>query len=482
MASLVPGVRDDLIPLADTDAKSPATRLLGRVIFYGLMVLMVLTAIPYGTVDPWAEALFECAVFALCLLFVIEGYLSGSWSISGLSLFYPVIALILLALIQSFSLWQIDAPALSEGKLWVPLSADPYESRRFALKLAALVLAGALLLRYLTTRRRLLTLINVVIGVSVASAMFGLLRQTVQQQQKGFVLPLLLLDSGYGQFINRNHFAYLMEMALGLGLGLMAARGVRRDRILVYFAALLLVWTAVVLSNSRGGMLATLVQIVLALLLFIRIRAQQQTSTSTSAQPGGIWRVARSMVVQMALVVGLILALVFGVIWIGGDPVVSHIETASIELETRPSEGHEGGRRRDIWRDSWEMFKSSKVLGVGLGGYWTAIPQYHDASGRLTPQQAHNDYLELLASGGLIGAAIGIWFGFILIRRIRDSLRARDPFYRACACGATIAIVGVAIHSLFDFGLHITSNALSFVSVLAVLGVSKKFSRQVETL
>lgn len=479
---MLAGARDDLIGLRDTDAKPPTTRLLGRVIFYGLIVLMGLAAIPYGTVEPWAEALFECAVFALCLCFAIEGYLSGSWYIPGLSLFYPVIALIVFALLQSVAFWQISLPAAAGGKVWVALSADPYESRRFALKLAALALAAALLLRYLVTRRRLLTLINVVIGISVVSAMFGLLRQTVQQQQKGFVLPLLLLDSGYGQFINRNHFAYLMEMALGLGLGLIAARGVRRDRILMYLAALLLVWTALVLSNSRGGMLAMLVQVVLALMLFIRTRTQKETSAVKSARPGGIWRLARSLVVQIALVAGLILAIIFGVIWIGGDPVVSHIETASIELETRNSEAFDGGRRRDIWRDSWEMFKSSKILGVGLGGYWTAIPQYHEGSGQLTPQRAHNDYLELLASGGIIGAAIGLWFGFILMRRIRDSLRSKDSFYRACACGATIAIVGVAVHSLFDFGLHITSNALIFVSLLAVLGVGERFSGQVETL
>ena len=64
------------------------------------------------------------------------------------------------------------------------------------------------------------------------------------------------------------------------------------------------------------------------------------------------------------------------------------------------------------------MFKANPVSGVGLGGYWAAIPAYHDASGSLTPQEAHNDYLELLASGGIVGAAFGGWFLFVLAKRI----------------------------------------------------------------
>ena len=95
------------------------------------------------------------------------------------------------------------------------VSADPYQTRFFALKLLALTLAGVLLFRYAVTERRLRIVMNVVIGVAVASALFGIVRQTTQHSV-GFGLPLLVPDSGYGQFINYNHFAYLMEMALGV--------------------------------------------------------------------------------------------------------------------------------------------------------------------------------------------------------------------------------------------------------------------------
>lgn len=463
-----PRARDDLAARTDPDSTASVTRLIGRVVFYGLLVLMALTAVPYGTVEPWSEAVFECAVFALCMLFVIEGYLSGSWRIDGLALLYPVIALVGLSLLQSVSLWPANVAAASGGKVWFAISADPYESRRFALKLASLTIAGALLMRYTTTRQRLKTVINVVIGIGVASAVFGILRQALQRQ-KGFILPLLPPGPGYAQFINKNHFAFLMEMALGLGLGLIVARGVRRERVLIYVAALITVWTALVLSNSRGGLLAMMGQMAFTLVLFIRRRTRKGSGASKDGQRGRVRRSAGSLAVQIALVAGLVIAVILGVIWIGGDPLVSNIESASSELQATQSELREGSRRRDIWRASWRMFKANQIVGAGLGGYWAAVPQYHDASGKMTPQQAHNDYLELLASGGLIGAAIGIWFLTLLIQRLRLAVRAHDSLYRAAAGGATIAAMGVAVHSLFDFGLHITINALIFFALLAIV-------------
>ena len=66
-------------------------------------------------------------------------------------------------------------------------------------------------------------LVYTILAVAIASAVFGILRHTTQHQI-GFVLPLLKPNQGYGQFINKNHFAYLMEMAFGLGLGIAIGR------------------------------------------------------------------------------------------------------------------------------------------------------------------------------------------------------------------------------------------------------------------
>jgi O-antigen ligase len=126
----------------------------------------------------------------------------------------------------------------------------------------------------------------------------------------------------------------------------------------------------------------------------------------------------------------------------------------------------------DIWRATWQLIREHPIVGVGFAGYQVAIPSHHDSSGRWVPQQAHNEYLELLASGGLIAAALGIWFGAAFIVRARRQLQSADLFRRAACIGALTGIVGAALHSFVDFGLHVTINAL-ILTVLIVIATMK---------
>jgi len=122
----------------------------------------------------------------------------------------------------------------------------------------------------------------------------------------------------------------------------------------------------------------------------------------------------------------------------------------------------------EIWRATWGLITAHPIAGVGLGAYAPAIPSNHDSSGELVPQEAHNDYLELLASGGVIGGLLGLWFVLALIKSARAQLRLTDPFRRAACLGAILGLFGVAIHSLVDFGLHITINALVCAALVVI--------------
>ena len=113
---------------------------------------------------------------------------------------------------------------------WQAISADPYETRLCAFRLLTLMLTGALLFRYTDSPRRLRALLFAVVGIAVISALFALAR-TTGQQTEGFILPRLPLGEKRAvQFISRNHFAFMLEMALGLLVGLLAGRGVRRGQ------------------------------------------------------------------------------------------------------------------------------------------------------------------------------------------------------------------------------------------------------------
>lgn len=430
-----------------------AAGFLDSTIFYGLILLLVFTAIPYGTVDAWSIAIFEVAFFLLTLLWTVHAIITGSWASRSLRLFYPLFALAGVAILQSLSWSQTEVAGLKVTKA---ISADPYESWSFALRMIALTLAAILAGRFTKSSARLNVLVHTIIVVALMSGVFGMVRQTMQRDT-GFVLPNLANGGGYGQFINKNHFAFLVEPAIGLLLGLTLLRRDRRERWLVYLALMILLWVTVVLSRSRGGVLALTVETIAAAAFFIHFRRPAKQKRH--------W--ARTIAVAGLTSIALVVVIVVGMTWLGGDQLQTGIETATVELGAAQS--NEGARRMDIWRTTWRMARAHPIAGAGLGGFWAEFPLHHNASGAQVPKQAHNDYLELLASAGVIGVAIFGWFLFELFRRTCSAISEFHGFQRGVALGAVVGILGVAVHSLFDFGLHITVNALATMMLLGIL-------------
>jgi O-antigen ligase len=455
----------DAIGDADRSAlKSRVASVLGTTVFVALLCLIVLTAIPYGATQAWWKAAFVCIVFALAILWLLEGAITQSWFEHNWSLVLPIVAMAFLAFLQALPLGgQSSNPAGLSFSPWNAISADPYQTRFFMLLILALMLSGVMLERYASSEKRLRIVINLVIMLAVASALFGILRQTTQRQD-GFGLPLLPLDGGYGQFINRNHFAYLMEMGLGLVLGLILGGGIKRDQALIYLAALLPLWIGLVLCRSRGGQVAMMAQIVVAALLFSVVTRSGSASKSDSQ-----WlRLTQSRPMRLLMIFVLVAGVLLGTIWLGGDQLAMRIEESRNEFNVDTAGTRQGASRSEIWKATLKLIAAHPLLGVGMGGYWIAIPAYHDASGILTPQEAHNDYLELLASGGVVGLVLGGWFAAVVFLRTRENLGAGSRFRRAACLGATIGIAGVAVHSLVDFGLHAIVNALVFTTLIVI--------------
>src|SRR6266404_6266860 len=87
----------------------PFARFLGQVIFFALLVTIALTAVPYGTVQPWWVSIFECVIFLIATLGIVEALVSRQWSV-GLSLWTPLLALCLFGAIQSLRLFSGPPP------------------------------------------------------------------------------------------------------------------------------------------------------------------------------------------------------------------------------------------------------------------------------------------------------------------------------------------------------------------------------------
>src|SRR6185369_2923283 len=113
---------------------------LDKTVFSGLLVLLALTAVPYGTVEPWWKAAFVCAVFLICIVAIVETLISGDCTIGGSrGILLSMIALCGLALIQTINFRSADTDStVARLGVWNAISADPYQTRFFLLQLLAL--------------------------------------------------------------------------------------------------------------------------------------------------------------------------------------------------------------------------------------------------------------------------------------------------------------------------------------------------------
>ena len=217
------------------------------------------------------------------------------------------------------------------------------------------------------------------------------------------------------------------------------------------------------LTSSRGGIFSTLAQIVfLTVILIVSPNQDRRNGHAGSTNP----RNFRRFVPPAALGAVLLVTVGVSAIWLGGDLLVTRLESVTGEIRAEAGEPRAGVRRREVWSATWQMIKLHPVTGSGFGAYGVAITKFHDASGKWTPEAAHNDYLELLAAGGVVGTSLVIWFGAVFINRARRQLSSAAVIERAACLGALTGIFGVMAHSAVDFGLHVTANAVAFICLI----------------
>jgi O-antigen ligase len=452
---------------SDSSRLDRSANLLDRVVFFCLLGLMVLTVIPYGVVDAWWEAVFECAVFVITAIWIFEVLLRGDWQVRRLVILAPLILITAFAFAQTIQ-WPVAWLATgSEGIARHTLSIDQYQTYLTARKALTLTLFLGLLLLHTSTPRRLHWLVRVIMGLGLASALFGILRQFLQSPDSptGFVLPFLFGGFGYGQFLSPNVFAYLMEMVFALLAGLVLGGGVRRDHVPIYLAIALIVWTALVLSNSRGGILGLTCQTIFLLFVSLNWYSTRRLSRGDGEQNKLLIFVRTSWLVRVLFMVLIVAMLIAGVLWMGG-------ETLGLKLAARTGTSNQtspdGTSRNEIWRSSWEIIKHHPLTGVGFGTYFLAVPEYQIGTGMPRVEEAHNDYLDLAANGGIVAIGLAGWFIAMIIWRAKSSLRSSDAYRRAAGLGAAAGMLSIGVHSLVDFGLQVTGIGVVFAALVVI--------------
>lgn len=427
---------------------------LDKAIFVGLMFVVVFAALAHGVVEPWSFFILDLAPALLVLMWVIKAAVDKNLTLVIPQTAWPLAALILLGLAQSVS-WN-DGEGIRHS-----LSFDVDATRGTVMVLCSLLALSLLAANFLTGAGRLRALLHFLIFYGAGMGIFGLVQHFSGGAGIYWLRPSVV--SGFGPFFNRDHFAGYMELFIALPVALIMTRYVRGEKTMVYGVAAMLMGVAAVFTLSRGGMISILAEMIfLAAMGFRYYRTRRADDASGKA----------GVAISAAAVVIILAAIVTGVVWIGAEPVINRIATGDPNISDLSKAQTFYGIRGEIWEDTWTMIRRNPLIGVGLGAYETAYPIYALDSGmRGIVAEAHNDYLQVLADAGVIGAALALWFILTLFRAIARGVRSPNPLMAATALGGGAGLFGLLLHSFFDFNLHLPSHAVVFLFLSMVISI-----------
>lgn len=446
---------------------TPIDVLLDNAIAVGLLAVIVFTVMAHGVIEPWSILALELMVTGLLLMWAARAFVTRQLTLTVPQPLWPLGGLIALGLVQSI---ELSIAGVRHG-----LSLDVEATRGTVMLLICLLAYCLLAANFLTNRTRLEKLAQWLTFYGMALALFAVF-QYLNWSNQFHWLRLANADSPFGPFINRNHFAGYMELLLPWPIVLSMTCRWRWQQILYGFAAVLIA-TAAMISLSRGGMISLFAELILITLLSSRFRSHE-FEFRRRQRPG-----LRDRLYRLGAVAVIMLTIILGVFWLGTEQVINHVATGQEMEKPKPQAAQIfTASRGELWRDGWAVFRRHPLIGAGLGAFETAYPSSNldRGAGRVTAQ-AHNDYLQALADGGLIGGALVLWFIIIIFRVIVRRVESSDPFKSAVvvACGA--GVFGLLVHSLFDFNLQLPSHALLFLMLSALAWQVGNLDRSNET-
>jgi len=269
----------------------------------------------------------------------------------------------------------------------------------------------------------------------------------------------------FGPFINRNHFAGWMLLALPVAVGYFSSLvakgmvGVKpgwRNR-MIWFStpdasravltgfAILVMGLALTLTLSRSGVSCFLLAMVIS-----AFNALKRQTTATKGRLLGTY---------------IALVCVAAATWAGIDAIGARFAEVDWKL----------GGRAGAWADAWRIHESFRWFGTGFNTYGSAtllLQQFEKSTAHYA--EAHNDYLQLLVEGGwlvAVPALVLVWlFAGEVRRRFREGQDDRTGYW--IRLGAVTGIVAIAFQEVVEFSLQMPGNAALF-TILCAIAVRK---------
>ena len=449
----------------------------GLVLTALLTLILLFAPLPFGGVTAWADATLRAAAFLALVLAAVSLERPAALRPAAV----PVAALAavaLLGLLQSAPLpaglvallspghgglqrqaaaLVEEEPALAARLSLARLSLAPTASRSAALGWAA---AAAVFLAAVVAgrqRRQRRWLGGAVLAGGLFQVFFGARDGFARASTLWGVdlhVPALRLR---GTFVNPNHAALYVEMALPVAFA-WTWWAVRRaadqpllERRLLLSGPPVLAWltlfAGLAFTGSRAGLLAAIAAVSVQGALVAGFSRRR-------------WLAALGVLAALA--------------GVGVVAAIAPREGLGRLLSTTATDVSLGARFEE-YRAVLGLWARFPVTGVGLGAFRDAFPLVQTAVLEGTWWHPHDDFLEVLVTGGLVGAvlvAAGIWGLLRSLRRVlRDGWRSED---RAAGLAALGVLISAGIHETLDFGLSMPGNAVTLAILLGAVTAARR--------
>jgi O-antigen ligase len=425
-------------------------------------------------------AWYANAIYFGALVLILEGsrlVWPRPYAVSPRKVLFPVLAFVAISVwiyVQAAAwtptqlhnpIWEIERQGLDVN---IPGSITINRSQT-AIALVRLLTEGAAFWLYLQLCRspqRAYRSVQVVAFVGSAYAVYGIVAFYVFPATILWLPKTDYVDSVTSTFINRNSYATYAGIGLicALGAGLseyvrsaaLAGHSLARQGVAFlaatagsaggWVAAAFVLAMALVLTGSRGGILASIAgTLAFALLVLMRGR-----------------RARAGLGVFMALVTVGIAVFTFG----------DFFAARLLEL------GFDATDRLAVYRLTLLSILDAPWTGFGYGTFSTVFAMYRDSS--VSPagmwDKAHNTYLEIIQGLGIPAAALFFAMLLFLVARCAYGALIRRSSSTAPLVAASASVI-VGLHSFVDFSMQIQAVALSWTALLGA-GVAQSWSSQ----
>lgn len=436
---------------------SPRSTLADAKFRFGIIVLfLIMCALGGGASRPDTLSLLylrPAAVLAVAALVLSP----GPWNFSGLKPAFVVLgALAALNLVQLVpippDLWLSlpgrarfaeTAAAAGIAQPWRPLTLTPDLTINSLLALLPplVVLVGMASLGP-EDRQRMVPVIIAIIG---AAMFMGILQIANGGRGAAYLYRVTHEASAVGLFANRNHQAALLAMGFPLLRSWYLAgsrdREKRRARALIGTAIGVMLVPMLLVTGSRTGMAIGLLGLG-SMLLIAPVRLHNQSSSRSQI-------IVRSGLILVPLALGAL------VILSGRATAVERLFSNNVGEDARVL----------LTPTSWQIARDFFPVGTGFGSFDTVFRIFEPewSLERTYFNHAHNDFLELVITGGLpavllIAGVLG-WFALRTITQWREG----TPMQR----GSAIMLFFAILASVVDYPLR-TPLMSVIVTIVAV--------------